>query len=57
VRDEKVLRTVKWGKNIINTIYRKKAIWIGHILRRNSLLKHPIEGSLREKGGKPRKKI
>jgi hypothetical protein len=28
------------------TIKRRKANWIGHILRRNCLLKHVIEGKL-----------
>jgi hypothetical protein len=31
---------------IVHTIKRKKANWIGHILRRNCLLKHVIEGKL-----------
>jgi hypothetical protein len=29
---------------ILQTIKRRKANWIGHILRRNCLLKHVIEG-------------
>jgi hypothetical protein len=32
--------------NIVHTIKRRKANWIGHILRRNCLLKHVIEGKL-----------
>jgi hypothetical protein len=31
---------------ILHTIKRRKANWIGHILRRNCLLKHVIEGKL-----------
>jgi hypothetical protein len=34
------------ARNILNTIKRRKANWIGHILRRNCLLKHVIEGKL-----------
>jgi hypothetical protein len=31
---------------VISRIKRRKANWIGHILRRNCLLKHVIEGKL-----------
>jgi hypothetical protein len=46
VRNEEVLHRVKEEKNIVHTIKRRKANWIGHILRRNCLLKHVIEGKL-----------
>jgi hypothetical protein len=45
VRNE-VLHIVKEERNIIPTIKRRKANWIGHILRRNCLLKHVIEGKI-----------
>jgi len=32
------------GEDILQTIKRSKFKWIGHILRRNYLLKHNIEG-------------
>jgi hypothetical protein len=35
---------VKEERNIVHTIKRRKANWIGHILRRNCLLKHVTEG-------------
>jgi hypothetical protein len=38
-------RSVGQG-NIVHTIKRRKANWIGHILRRNCLLKHVIKGKL-----------
>jgi hypothetical protein len=41
-----VLHRVKEERNILHTIKRRKANWIGHILRRNCLLKHVIEGKL-----------
>jgi hypothetical protein len=44
VRNEEVLHGVKEERNILHTIKRRKANWIGHILRRNCLLKHVIEG-------------
>jgi len=44
----------KEERNIIQTIERRKANWIGHILRRDCLLKKVIEGKI--KGRKTRKK-
>jgi hypothetical protein len=44
VRNEEVLHRVKEERNILHTIKGRKANWIGHILRRNCLLKHVIEG-------------
>jgi hypothetical protein len=46
VRNEEVLHRVKVERNILHTIKRRKANWIGHNLRRNCLLKHMIEGKL-----------
>jgi hypothetical protein len=46
VRNEEVLHTVKEERNILHTVKRRKANWIGHILRRNCLLKHVIEGKI-----------
>jgi hypothetical protein len=63
VRNEEVLNRVKEERNIVYTIKRRKANWIGHILRRNCLLKHVIEGKLEgriemtERGGRKRKQL
>jgi hypothetical protein len=46
VRNEKVLCGVKEERTILQTIKRRKANWIGHILHRNCLIKHVIEGKL-----------
>ena len=46
VRNEEVLHRVKEKRNIIRTIKSRKANWIGHILCRNCLLKHVIEGKI-----------
>jgi hypothetical protein len=46
VRNEEVLHWVKEERNILHTIKRRKADWIGHILHRNCLLKHVIKGKL-----------
>jgi hypothetical protein len=43
---EEELRTVKRERNILNTIERRKANWIGHIVHRNCLPKHVTEGKL-----------
>jgi hypothetical protein len=44
VRKEEALRKVKEGRNVLQTIKRKKANWIVHSFNRNCLLKHVIEG-------------
>jgi hypothetical protein len=46
VRNEEVLLSVMEERNIQHTIKRGKANWIGHILRRNCLLKHGIKGKI-----------
>jgi hypothetical protein len=46
VRNEEVLHRVKEERNIIQTVKRRKANWIGHILCRNCLVKHIIEGKI-----------
>jgi hypothetical protein len=49
VRNEEVLLIVKEQRNILYEIRKRKANWIGHILRRNCLLQRVIEGNI--KGG------
>jgi len=39
VRNEEVLLRVNEHRNILHEIRKRKASWIGHILRRNCLLK------------------
>jgi len=50
VRNEEVLLRVKEQRNILHEINKRKANWIGHILRKNCLLQRVIEG--KTKGGK-----
>jgi hypothetical protein len=45
-RNEEVLHRVKEERNILHTIKIRKANWIGHVLHRNCLLKHVIEGEI-----------
>jgi hypothetical protein len=47
VRIEEVLHRVEIMRNIIQKIKRENADWLGHILRRNCLLKHVSEGKIK----------
>jgi len=62
VRNEEVLLRVNEQRNILHEIIKRKANWIGHILRRNCLLKQVNEGKIkgqievtRRKGGRRKK--
>ena len=63
VRNEEVLHRVKEQRNILHEIRKRKANWIGHILRRNCLLKQVIEGKIKgetevtRRQGRRRKKL
>jgi hypothetical protein len=43
------LHRVDKERNILNTVERRKANWIGHILSRNCLLKHVTGGEIEER--------
>ena len=63
VRNEEVLLTVNEQRNILHEIRKRKANWIGHILRRNCLLQQVIEGKIKgqievtRRRGRRRKKL
>ena len=63
VRNEEVLLRVNELRNILHEIRKRKANWIGHILRRNCLLKQVIEGKIKgdmevaRRRGRRRKKL
>jgi hypothetical protein len=63
VRNEEVLLRVSEQRNILQGIRKRKANWIGHILRRNCLLKQVIEGKIQgqievtRRRGRRRKKL
>jgi hypothetical protein len=63
VRNEEVLLRVKEQRNILHEIRKRKANWIGHILRRNCLLQRIIEGKIKgrievtERRGRKRRKL
>ena len=42
-----LLHIVNEQRNILHEIRKRKANWIGHILRRNCLLKQVIEGKIK----------
>jgi hypothetical protein len=46
VRNEEVLLRVKEQRNILHGIRKRKANWIGHIMRRNCLLQRVTEGKI-----------
>ena len=47
VRNEEVLFRVNEQRNILHEIRKRKANWIGHILRGNCLLQQVIEGKIK----------
>jgi hypothetical protein len=49
VRKEEVLYRVKEKRNILHTMSRRLANWIGQILSRACLLKHVNEGKIEER--------
>jgi hypothetical protein len=63
VRNEEVLLRVREQRNILHEVRKRKANWIGHILRRNCLLQRVIEGKIEggkevtEKQGRRRRKL
>ena len=63
VRKEEALLTVNEHRNILHEIRKRKANWIGHILRRNCLLEQVTEGKIKEqievtrRRGRRRKKL
>ena len=63
VRNEEVLLQVNEQRNILHAIRKRKAKWIGHILRRNCFLKQVIEGKIKgeievtRRQGRRRKKL
>ena len=56
VRNEEVLLRVNEQRNILQEIRKRKANWIGHILRRNCLLKQVIEGKINGEMEVPRRR-
>ena len=49
VRNEEVLHRIKEETNVVHTETRRKDNSTGHVLLRNCLLKHVIEGMTRKR--------
>jgi hypothetical protein len=47
VKNEEVLHRDVADRNIVHVISKKRTNWIGHISRRNCLLKQVIEGNIK----------
>jgi len=62
-KEERIKLRVNEQRNILQEIRKRKANWIGHILRRNCLLKQVIEGKIKgemevaRRRGRRRKKL
>ena len=54
--NEEMLLRVNEQRNILHEIRKRKANWIGHILRRNCLLKQVIEGKTKGEMGVTRRR-
>ena len=54
--NEQVLDRIGEKRTLLNNIVRRKANWIGHILRRNCLLHDAIEGQMMEVKGVGRRR-
>jgi len=50
VRNEEELQTFKEERQILHKTKRRNTNWIGHILLRNYLVKHVVEGKIEGKG-------
>ena len=63
VRNEELLLRVNEQRNMLHEIRKRKANWIGHILRRNCLLQQVTEGKIKgqmevtRRRGRRRKKL
>ena len=54
---KQIFRRVREERNVLRTIRRRKAKWIGHTLRRNCVLIDSIEGEVERRDDKMRNKI
>jgi len=57
VKNEEISHTDKEERNILQIIKRRKSNWIGHILRRNSLLKLVDERKVEVTGRRKSKQL
>jgi hypothetical protein len=55
VKNKEVLLRVKEQRNILHEISKRKANWIGHILRRDCFVQEVIEGKIKRGWGEDRR--
>ena len=55
--NEEVLRRVNENRQILNSIWQRKHRWIGHVLRHDGLLRETIEGRMKGKPTRGRRRI
>ena len=56
VKSEEVSQKLKVQRNILHTVTRRKGNWIGHVLRRNCLVKRVLEGKIEGTGRRGRRR-
>ena len=56
ISNEEVLKRVDENRCLMKTVYKRKKNWIGHVLRRDGLLRDVLEGRMMGKKvrGRPR---
>ena len=57
VTNEEALRRVNEDRQILNSIWQRKHRWIGHVLRHYRLLQEIIEGRMKGKPTRGRRRI
>jgi len=57
VTNEKVLRRVNEDRQILNSIWQMKHRWLGHVLRHDGLLHEIIEGRMKAKPTRGKRRI
>jgi len=59
VKKEEVLQRIQEERRVLHTTKRRKSNWTGHVVRRNWLLKHIIDGMIERAGrlGRRRKQL
>ena len=56
VTNDEVIRRINVQRQLMDTIWQRKKKWIGHILRREGLMRDALEGRMEGKRGRGRPK-
>jgi len=57
VTNEEALRRINEDRQILNSVWQRKHRWIGHVLRHDGLLHEIIEGRMKGKPTRGRRRI